>query len=184
MLIYFTASIVGKKHYLSHYEKILKILSEKGITHLSDHIMKTSSQDLLTESEAKQLDFHKKLDDWISQADAVVAETSYPSISVGYEIALALSKGKPVLVLYSSDHLPSLLLHTNSEKLVCEKYTSSDLAERMNDFLEYIKGSIKPRLTFFISQKIDHYLENITKEQKIPKSVFIRQLIEREMKKS
>ncbi len=37
---------------------------------------------------------------WIRACDALVAEVSTPSHGVGYEVAYALSLGKPVLCVY------------------------------------------------------------------------------------
>src|SRR3990172_4236242 len=109
MTAYFTASIVGKKQYEPNYLAILHLLEQKHINVLANHILNTSENEIRLETREERLDFQDKLDSWISQADFVVAEVSFPSISVGYEISLALHRGKPVLVLYSNGHPPSLL---------------------------------------------------------------------------
>jgi hypothetical protein len=40
---------------------------------------------------------------WVNECDALIAEVSTPSHGVGYEIALALHLGKPVLCCYHTD---------------------------------------------------------------------------------
>jgi hypothetical protein len=120
----------------------------------------------------------------INAADCVIAETSFPSISVGYEISLALHRGKPVLILYSEGEAPSLLAQHKDEKLICEKYNSDNVKGIIEDFMSYVEGSNDMRFTFFITSTIASYLEKISRTQKIPKSVYLRKLIEEDMQKT
>ncbi|MBM3283848.1 hypothetical protein FJY90_06420, partial [Candidatus Gottesmanbacteria bacterium] len=111
MTVYFTASIVGKRHYLSNYQKIIGILKAKNLEVISDHIINTTEAQIRMEKVEERIRFQKQLEKWLNSCDYVVAETSFPSISVGYEISLALHYGKPVLILYSEGNPPSLLAH-------------------------------------------------------------------------
>lgn len=183
MTIYFTASIIGKRQYLSNYLKIISLLKEKGHTVISDHIISTTEPDIHMETREKRVEFQKKLEKWITGADCVIAETSFPSISVGYEISLALSHSKPVLILYSEGHPPSLLANSKDEKLICERYAPLSLKEILYDFLNYVQNTDGIRFTFFITSKLASYLEEITKDSKIPKAVYIRKLIEEDLLK-
>lgn len=51
---------------------------------------------------------------WVRACDAMVAEVSTPSHGVGYEVALALELGKPVLCLHRADAGVSKMLSGNS----------------------------------------------------------------------
>ena len=181
MNAYFTASIVGKKHHLADYEAILKLLTQNNITVQADHILKTSEDQIRLETKQERLAFHEQLEKWIALADFVVAEVSFPSISVGYEISLALHRGKPVLVLYENGDPPSLLAQHRDEKLVCERYTKTNLSDIVNDFIHYVQGASDTRFTFFITPSQNSYLERKAKEAKLPKSVYLRKLIEQDM---
>lgn len=183
MNVYFTASIVGKKKYLSNYLKIIKLLESKNFSIISDHIINTTESQIHFETKEERLNFTRQLERWISSCDFMIAESSFPSISVGYEISLALKLGKPVLILFSEGHAPSLFAHHKDEKLVCEKYTSKTLQDIIDDFLNYIQGTEETRFTFFITPKIALHLEEISKKEKIPKSVYLRKLIEKDMMK-
>ena len=152
--VYFTASITGKKHYLDNYLKIIRFL--ENIFFLS---LPTHHNDFLT-----------------------TAETSFPSISIGYEISLALHLLKPILILYSTGDPPTLLAHHKEEKLVCEKYNKDTLSDIIDDFINYVRGTIDTRFTFFITPKIASFLEKVSKKNKLPKSVYLRKLIEKDMK--
>jgi len=51
---------------------------------------------------------------WVQGCDALIAEVSTPSHGVGYEIALALMLGKPVLCCYQHGKLVSKMLTGNT----------------------------------------------------------------------
>lgn len=182
MTVYFTASIVGKKHYLSHYLAIINHLKSKNYEVVSDHIINSTSSQIISENRDERIRFQNRLEKWISDADFMIAETSFPSISVGYEISLALQQNKPVLVLYSEGNPPSLLVHHKDENLTCEKYSLSTLPEIIDDFINYVEGAADTRFTFFITSEIASYLDKVSKKEKVPKSVYLRKLIEKEMK--
>jgi hypothetical protein len=54
MNIYFTASISGKKHYLSNYQKIIDILKKDGHKVTSDHIIDASENQIDMELTKKE----------------------------------------------------------------------------------------------------------------------------------
>lgn len=184
MTLYFTASIAGKKQYIKNYLTIIDYLNSIGHSVISDHIIKTSEKDLRTEEKEALIAFQKQLETWIAESDCVIAEASYPSISVGYEISLAQNMGKPILILYTdATKPPTLLTYHKDENIICEQYTSEILRELIDDFLNYVKGASDSRFTFFITSKIASYLEKISKKEKLPKSVYLRRLIEADMDK-
>lgn len=182
MRIYFTASVVGKKYHLNDYLKIIEILKLRNHQVISDHIIHfTEAQIRLTKKEDR-LKFHTQLEQWINSCDCMVAETSFPSISVGYEISLALNRGKSVLILFKEGDPPSLLAFHKDEKLICERYSLETLPEILDDFLNFVEGTNDTRFTFFVTSDIDSYLDKVAKKEKIPKSVYLRKLIEQDMK--
>jgi|SRR3989338_2925309 len=181
--IYFTASIAAKKQYLGNYHRIVTHIKKRGHDIIADHIFENSEQQISMKTREERLAFHNKLEGWIFSCDGLVAETSFPSISVGYEISLALRVGKPVLVLYSEGQPPSLLAHHRDEKLLCEKYTQATVRDILDDFLHYIESKSDLRFTFFITPKIAAYLDEVAKKNKLPKSVYLRKLIEKDMEK-
>ncbi len=181
MKIYFTASIVGKKHYLRNYLKIIGILQKLHHQVKSDHIIKVSENQINMQAKSEREKFHKKLKKWIMDSDCMVVETSFPSISVGFEISLALNLGKPVLLLHTNE-APTLLSSYNDEKLICEEYKIDGLKDILVDFVNYVRGKCEQRFTFFITSEIAGFLEDVSKKKKIPKSVYVRSLIEKEIR--
>lgn len=181
MNVYFTASIVGKKDYLKNYLKVIEILTKKGNTVQADHILNVTEPEIHMKTREERLKFHRKLETWIQHCDFMVVESSFPSISVGYEISLALQYRKPVLIVYSVGDPPSLFAYHSDEKIVCEKYTLDSLEEIIDEFIRYVHGASDTRFTFFITPQIAAYLEKVSIKEKIPKSVYLRKLIESHM---
>lgn len=181
MRAYFTASIVGRKYHLEHYQLIGKLLRDKGVDVMDEHILNVSEKDIQIQSKDKRLAFHKRLEDAVNSSDFLVAETSFPSISVGYEISMALDRGKPVLILYNEGDPPSLFAYHENEKIVCEQYTPDTLPTIITDFLHFVRGEADTRFTFFISSKQASYLAKMSKKHRVPKSVYLRTLIDKDM---
>jgi 2'-deoxynucleoside 5'-phosphate N-hydrolase len=180
MNFYFTASISGKKNHLSNYKKIVELI-KKQHTIIADHILNTTEEQIQHETIEERHTFHKQLDQWIQSADAVVAEITFPSISVGFEISRALEKGKPVLAIYSEGLPPSLLPELYSDHLIIEKYTPETVSEILQNFVQYVDSKHDTRFTFFLPQLLSIKLSQVTQKKGIPKSVFIRQLLEKEL---
>lgn len=183
MRAYFTASIVGKKHHQANYERIVDLLKAKDVDVASDHILHVTEKDIQLQTKQQRLTFHQKLEDAINSCDFLVAETSFPSISVGYEISMALDRGKPVIVLYSEGDPPSIFAYHENEKIVCEKYTPETLDQIISDFLRYVRGEGDSRYTFYLSSRQAAFLDKQGKKHRIPKSVYLRLLIDADMTK-
>lgn len=181
MNVYFTASLAAKQQYIQNYQLIVETLKKQHATVIADHILGETESSIRLQTREERLKFHTQLENWINDCDCVVVEASFPSISVGYEISMALHRGKPVLVLYSEGDPPSLLAYHADEKIVCERYTRETLADLIGEFIGFVKGSSDSRFTFFITPKIAAYLESKAKKEKLPKSVYLRKLIERDM---
>lgn len=181
MKVYFTASIVGKKQYLGNYLNIIEVLKKRGYKVIGDHILRASESKIRSQSKDERILFHKQLERWIGSCDFMVVESSFPSISVGYEISMALHFRKPILILYSEGDPPSLLYEHSDDRIMCEKYTHNGLPDIINDFVMYFQSAADSRFTFYITPQIARYLEQVSVKEKIPKSVYLRKLIERDM---
>jgi nucleoside 2-deoxyribosyltransferase len=76
---------------------------------------------------------------WIRQSDALVAEVSTPSHGVGYEVAFALSLGKPVLCCYLEGRAVSKMITGNtSPDLTVSAYQSA--GEAASVALAFLNG--------------------------------------------
>jgi hypothetical protein len=181
MKVYFTASIVGKNKYLKNYEMIIQSVKKLGHSITAEHIINKTSQKISMETKEERHEFHTNLISWIKSADCMIVDSTFPSISVGYEISVALRLGKPILLLYCEGEPPSLLNTYKDEKIITEKYTPQNLHEIIADFMHYVEGASDLRFTFYITPSIALYLDKVSREKMIPKSVYIRRLIEKDM---
>lgn len=184
MKILFTTSLTGKKFYLNNYKEIVEVLEKGGHKVISNHILKTTRSEIEKESSRERQEYHKKLHHWINQSDLVVVEVSYPSTGVGYILTYALEKGKPVLALHVEEKIPITLMSEPSDKLILASYSLNDLPKILPGLVKEAKENMDVRFNFFISPRIGCYLDWIAKKKKVPRAVYLRRLIEEDMKKS
>lgn len=183
MKIYFSASRFYREEYEENYEKISKILKEEVGT-----VFDSSQQRVvplgfeMPESEKKKM--YKEVRSMMKKADLCVFEASYPStLHIGHEITLAMGENKPVIVLYVKGREPILFRGIEDKKVWWVEYNSETLEERLRLALEEAQKNMDVRFNFFVSPKILAYLDWVAQKRMIPRSVFLRNLIEREMKK-
>jgi len=119
----------------------------------------------------------------INKADMMVMEVSGHSMSMGYLISKALEMNKPVIALYTVEHKPVFIKGIINPKLILVEYNKDNLEKAMDEAFKKAKGLIDMRFNFFVSPKILTYLDWVGQKRMVPKSVFLRNLIEREMKK-
>jgi hypothetical protein len=183
MKVYFCAAVSQKQRYGETYKKIVTALEKLGHSVQHDHITGDGKnlETIKDDTDEQVVAYYKQALRWISRAELVVVEASFPStLNVGHEITLALEKGKVVIVLYEKGH-GSLFMHgMNSDKLIMVEYNHDNLAQLLEDSIEFAKESADTRFNFFISPRHINYLDWIAKTRKVPRSVYLRELIERD----
>jgi len=95
MKIYFSCSLTGGRKDEAAYGAIVDHLLSAGHDVLTAHLARPEVMDLEQVVEPGEV-YHRDIE-WIRECDALVAEVSTPSHGVGYEIAYALERAKPVL---------------------------------------------------------------------------------------
>jgi hypothetical protein len=185
MNIFLIASIHGKKQYSDNYQKIVSLVEESGNKIKSDQILKTESKTILEDADEETiLDRYKKNLNALKNADAIFAELSYNSTSAGYLVAVAVSMGKPVVVFYSGNEEPHLFrsLDMTSDKFIVVRYKQvSDLDKEVPLMIDFINETQDTRFNFFVSPAISSYLDWVSKTKRIPRSVYLRRLIDEDM---
>ncbi|MCL5003668.1 MAG: nucleoside 2-deoxyribosyltransferase [Patescibacteria group bacterium] len=185
MKIYFAASLSGKAKYQKNYERIIDVLTGLGYKLVSDHVLNTEYNQVRDASDKELVKYYERTLKNISSADLVVAEVSQPTIGIGHEISIALEKNKPVLVLQVSGSLvPQILkaVPTNTVRIV--KYTLENIEEVLTQEIANLKGSAPIRFNFFISPEINDYLDWISRVKRVPRAVYLRDLLGKEMEKN
>ncbi len=112
MNVYFSCSITGGRSEENIYQVIVKELEALGHEVPTAHL--SSPQVMELENIVDPFEIYARDMAWLRDCDAVVAEVSSPSHGVGYEIAYALSLGKPVLCCYQAGKKVSKIITGNT----------------------------------------------------------------------
>lgn len=182
MKIYFSAAIYQEKQFGEVYKRIVDQLKKLGHT-VNQDTTDTSLDEALNKTDEQRVKYYKQVLGWIASSDVVVLEVSFPStLHIGHEITIALDKGKPVVALYKKGHEPSFFLGLEHDKLLWVEYTESDLEKTLTDSLEFAMQQSDVRFNFFISPQIGTYLDWVSQKRRLPRAVYLRRLIEEDMK--
>ncbi len=185
MKVYFSGSRFYRDQYSEVYKKIVGFLKDEGYSVIDNTIDKwAKGKEQL--SAIQKFDFHKEIVKSLDKSDFSVFEASFPStLHIGHEITLAIEKGKPVIVMYSDEEgkEPMLFKGVSTEKVIWVAYNKNNLHDELIKAVEAAKQNSDVRFNFFVSPKILSYLDWVAQKRMIPRSVFLRNLIEREMKK-
>ena len=63
-------------------------------------------------------------------------------------------------------------------------YTLDNLEEVVDEALDLVGEQVDTRFNFFISNRLSSYLDWIAKNKRIPRAVYLRQSISKEMRKN
>jgi nucleoside 2-deoxyribosyltransferase len=144
MNIYFSCAITGGRQDQLIYAALVEALLEDG------HVVPTSSLASPTVMEAEAIisppDVYERDVAWVKACDVVVAEVSTPSHGVGYEIALAVCSGKPVLCCYQEGRQVSKMITGNSSPglQVFSYRTPEELVKLVRDCLKQLDRNLRP----------------------------------------
>jgi len=183
MKVYFGTSPRIKEADPKLVEGIYDVLVKLGCKHTSTWVKGVTSKGFYELSDVDLDEHHRKTVLAIKSAEICIFEVSNHSLSVGYLINLALENGKTVILLTNNDKLPIIFRTIKSDKLIRVVYDKNNIKEKLADALEKAKNVSDVRFNFFVSPKILNYLDWVAQKRMIPRSVFLRNLIEREMKK-
>jgi nucleoside 2-deoxyribosyltransferase len=112
MNLYIACSITGGRAFEAVYQAITRALLEDGYEVPTAHLADSGVKALEMVVSPRQV--YERDVAWIRACDALIAEVSTPSHGVGYEVAFALSLGKPVLCCYKEGQPVSKMITGNS----------------------------------------------------------------------
>lgn len=144
MKIYFCGSIRGGRDLSSSYLEIIELLRGYGEV-LTEHVARDSVIEHEKASFTDKQIYERDLS-WLEESDLVVAEVSVPSLGVGYEIAYAVQRTKPVLCLYhrnSESQLSAMIAGCDDLDLIT--YTElSKIKEALNRWIKSASSQSYP----------------------------------------
>lgn len=137
MKIYFAAAIRGAKEPMAAktYKSLIYYLQNYGSV-LTEHI---ADSKIFTNGETEFSDsyIYKRDINWLLSADLVIAEVTYPSLGVGFEIATAVEHNKMILCLKRKDGKKVSAMISGCDKLEFQEY--NDILEAKKLIANYIK---------------------------------------------
>lgn len=185
MKFQFFGSLYGDRE---SFKLIYDCLEKLDCQPMTYHILHRKVEDVNKETPAESTDYVRRMTRWVQSADFVVFEVTRDDTSLGYEMMMSLNMGKPLLILYRPQHgqIPFTLRGITDERIFIYPYEKQNivkLEQTLKSTLEEIKEQVDTRFTLLLPPKITSFLDEISQKKKIPRSVFIRNLIEKEMKK-
>jgi len=183
--VYFIASsrLVAKNKQI--YERMYRTIGaeHKMVSNKVWQWIKKGVADLSEATIETKKDNYQKTIKAINKSDIVVMEISGHSMSMGYILSQALEQNKPVVVLYKKGMERIFVRGIVNSKLILAEYDQQNLEKVIREAIDRVKGLVDVRFNFFVSPRILNYLTWVSEKRRIPKAVFLRHLIEREMKK-
>ncbi|MBI5358708.1 hypothetical protein HZB69_03755 [Candidatus Amesbacteria bacterium] len=182
MNIYFLASRTQTFTYGENYIQIVKSLEKLGHKVDSSYIQSTSNPEATSSDlTAEYKEFNRK----IGEADLVVAELSFPSsVNIGYRVSLALEKKRHIIGLYLyGKHVP-FFETIDSEKFIYEEYSLKSLENTLKQAIDLAMEKSDVRFNFILPPSLIEYLDFISTSERIPRSVYLRKLIEKDREKN
>jgi 2'-deoxynucleoside 5'-phosphate N-hydrolase len=139
MKIYFSGSISGGRAHEAIYRHLVAHLQVRGHDVLSAHVADPVA--LEAEKDLPPREVFARDSDWVRDCEAMIAEVSTPSLGVGYEYALAVQLGKPVLCVYRSGvRLSKMITGNPAPNLGVAAYSSeAELDGIIDKFLAGLK---------------------------------------------
>ncbi len=124
--IYYAAAMLGDRSNLNDNKVIFKGLEKLGYQMLTKFVI----EDELDINKGRKLgDIFKRDIDHLNETDVLIADISYPSTGVGFEIAYALLKNKYVIAICRKDRVDkasALIRGINWEKFNLVIYSNPE----------------------------------------------------------
>jgi hypothetical protein len=186
MLVHFSATANNLDENIESLRAVVKILKEKGHTLTRDWVEDAyeRKQKSTNVDDSKWHTFIREDFEGIAKADVVIAEVSYDSTAVGYQIATAIQQKKPtLLILEEGRKVPPFTWNIPSDFLSKVEYNQKNLSSKITPFLEQNDITTKDmRFNFFIDRAIYNYLRWAALRTGKTKAEILRELVQREIK--
>ena len=137
MNLYFAGSIRGGRSDQATYHRLIEHLKKFGTVY-TEHVGLDEPEDRIS-SELNDIDIHDRDMSWLSEAHAVIAEVTVPSLGVGYEIGRAVEQKIPVLCLFrpGKDNNLSAMISGSPHLNLVEYNTFHEACTAIDLFLEH-----------------------------------------------
>ena len=132
MKVYFSCSLTGGRQDQPTYAALVNHLVAQGHDVLTAHL--ASAEVMAEEAVVDPIAVYQRDTAWVEDCDAMIAEVSTPSHGVGYEVAYALDRHKPVLCCYRAEtRVSKMILGNTSPQITVKAYRDEAEAVQIVD---------------------------------------------------
>ena len=180
--------LYSKKMSTGLLQQLEKVLTELGYNILP---RKQVDDEIKTYNFEQSKAIVRENDKNIKTCDIVIAECSYNSSSLGYQIATAVENKKPVIALYNMSaeienpghisRVPITLKGNDSKYLMLKQYDLQNFKKIVSLAVKDAAGLIDTKFILIIPPVIDRYLEWNVREKSLSKAEVTRDAIEKVM---
>lgn len=183
MKTYFSCSSGEMDEHLKDYNYIRKIIFKHGHSIVADWIDNSFNKKQPKKlSEFEQKNIKEEGIEAINKCNFIIADVSFSSSSVGYQIGYALSKKIPVLCIYSEEFgekkAPQVIMAIKSPLLILKSYTKDNIDEVIHTFSKHLPSTKLMKFNFIITPEISKYLEWSAEKRGVSKSDYLRSKLE------
>lgn len=184
MKIGLLTSYRGQDGHETKYQTMTSYLQKKG--HKVIHRLNTSQENLLTLSNrGKEIFYHLQYQK-LEQCDLVIAECSVQSIQLGFELAYLVKNGNKVIIISQKDPSSRIPAHVeirpNMQNLTVIEYSKEDMLSILDSAVDVARERLDRRFTMIFPSHLMAKLETISKKKRLPKAVYVRQVLEKSFK--
>ncbi len=183
MKIYLNLSGRSTKDQISLFLNVQNYLKGLGHEVVHDYFSPENFADFYKPTTEHVKHVFNKANELIDMSDLVILETSTPSITIGYQLFQALKMEKNVVCLHTKNNLQMFIEGIDDEKFQLLEYSEKNYKKVLNFALDGIFLDKDVRYNIMLNKTLSEYLNNHSKEMKISKAVYLRSLIENDMKK-
>lgn len=174
--------------HIDHLRRLVDAIHEEGHSLVDEWIEPAYHKQVQEKIPFEETDWsllYRESVEAINRADLVIAETSVPSFSVGYQVALAVQMKKPTLVLNRMGVEKSFFASGIETGVTYAKYSQNDAKDIVKKFIHENDIPTKDmRFNFFIDRPIYNYLRWSALKTGKTKAEILRELVEREIDRS
>ncbi len=184
MKVFFTSSITGLKKFRKNCEIVSDILRKLG-NQVQDHFLRISKKNDRKETETDSKHVFDYITRRIKEADAFIAEMSFRSAPVSYQLTYALEQNKPSLYLYDKEKgnpVHAVYKGNPSKYLTIQSYDKGNIEKVLKEFLKKSEKLLMRRFNFILPAQMDDYLRIRAAVENTSKGELLRGIIEDQMK--
>jgi hypothetical protein len=187
MLVHLIAPVDGLIENIDNLRFLVKSLKEQG-HELARDWLEVAYQEEVNKTKNSDTVWQEIIQnnlEAIAKADVIIADITYDSTTIGYQVAIAIQQKKPtLLILQEGREVSPFTWNIPSSFLKRVEYNKDNLLDQVAPFMQENDITTKDmRFNFFIDRPIYNYLRWAALKTNKTKAEILRELVKREIEK-